>query len=61
MRLQPEPVIKMSIGSHPAGGNQRLCLLPLEGDPKSLKNKGLRQRGLFDQIFMNLIMKWITC
>lgn len=34
---------------------------PPEGGPKSLKNKGLRQRGLFDQIFMNLIMKWITC
>lgn len=57
--------MKTYIGSHTVGWGVGtavcLCLSPPEGGPKSLKNKRLRQRGWFDQIFMNLMMKWITC
>lgn len=62
MRLQPEPVIKTHIGSHWAGGwgaPLPVCAF-LQRGPEEFKKQRVKAEGLFDQIFMNLIMKWIT-
>lgn len=61
MRLQPEPVIKTYATATRLGRQRLRHPLGWGGGSYTFKNTQGRQRCVFDQSFMNLIMKGITC